>query len=83
MPALCRDGIRDPGLVLAPVRAAGRSPSSIRYSALEAPRLRLALRVRPPEDQLFIRVSSNRPWQEVAAQPVLRQFFGNLEPLGL
>jgi len=35
------------------------------------------------EDQLFVRVSSNRPWQEIASQPTLRQFFANLEPLGL
>jgi hypothetical protein len=36
-----------------------------------------------PRDQLFVRVSSNRPWQEIASQPTLRQFFANLEPLGL
>jgi exosortase/archaeosortase family protein len=51
-----------------------------------APRL-LALAWRygfgPPEDQLFVRVSSNRPWQEVASQPILRQFLENLRPLGL
>jgi hypothetical protein len=35
------------------------------------------------EDQLFVRVSSDRPWQEIASQPVLRQFFENLKPLGL
>jgi exosortase len=34
-------------------------------------------------DQLFVSVSSNRPWQEIASQPTLRQFFANLEPLGL
>ena len=37
----------------------------------------------PAEDQLFVRVSSNRPWSEIAAQPTLRKFFENLEPLGL
>jgi exosortase len=37
----------------------------------------------PPEDQLFVRVSSDRPWQEVASQPTLRQFFEKLRPLGL
>jgi exosortase len=36
-----------------------------------------------PEDQLFVRVSSNRPWEEIASQPTLQQFFANLEPLGL
>jgi exosortase len=35
------------------------------------------------EDQLFIRISSNRPWREIASQPALRQFLSNLEPLGL
>ena len=34
-------------------------------------------------DQLFVRVSSNRPWEEIASQPALRQFFVNLQPLGL
>jgi exosortase len=34
-------------------------------------------------DQLFVRVSSNRPWEEIASQPALRQFFLNLQPLGL
>ncbi len=36
-----------------------------------------------PEDQLFVRVSSNRPWQEIASLPAVRQLFGNLKPLGL
>ena len=35
------------------------------------------------EDQLFIRVSSDRPWREIASQPILLQFFGKLRPLGL
>jgi exosortase len=35
------------------------------------------------EDQLFVRVSSDRPWGEIASQPALRQFFSNLKPLGL
>jgi exosortase len=34
-------------------------------------------------DQLFVRVSSDRPWQEIASQPILRQFFESLKPLGL
>lgn len=47
--------------------------------------LRLALRYgfRREEDQLFVRVSSNRPWEEIAAQPLVPQFFANLRPLGL
>jgi exosortase len=34
-------------------------------------------------EQVFVSVSSNRPWEEIASQPMLRQFFANLEPLGL
>jgi len=34
-------------------------------------------------DQLFVSVSSNRPWEEVASQPTLRKFFANLKALGL
>jgi exosortase len=37
----------------------------------------------PPKDQLFVRVSSNRPWREVASEPTLESFFENLKPLGL
>jgi exosortase len=51
-----------------------------------APRL-LALGLRygfsNPEAQLFVRISSNRPWQEIASQPAVRQFLDNLKPLGL
>jgi exosortase len=35
------------------------------------------------KDQLFVRVSSDRPWPEIASQPTLRQFFTNLRPMGL
>jgi len=34
-------------------------------------------------DQLFVRVSSNRPWAALAAEPLLEEFFRNLRPLGL
>jgi exosortase len=37
----------------------------------------------PARDQLFVRVSSDRPWREIASQPLLGQFFENLKPLGL
>jgi exosortase len=37
----------------------------------------------PSEDQLFVRISSNRPWQEIASQPTLQHFISNLQPLGL
>jgi exosortase len=36
-----------------------------------------------PAAQLFVRISSNRPWQEIASQPTVRQFLENLKPLGL
>jgi exosortase len=36
-----------------------------------------------PEAQLFVRISSNRPWQEIASQPTVGQFLENLKPLGL
>ena len=34
-------------------------------------------------DQLFVRVSSNRPWPELAQEPLLSHFFARLQPLGL
>ncbi len=34
-------------------------------------------------DQLFVRVSSNRPWADLAHEPVLETFFARLQPLGL
>ena len=47
--------------------------------------LRLAWRYgfRRDEAQLFVRISSNRTWQEIASEPTLHQFFENLKPLGL
>ena len=34
-------------------------------------------------DQLFVRVSSNRPWAEFTAEPFLAETFSRLQPLGL
>ena len=34
-------------------------------------------------DQLFVRVSSNQPWSELAPYPLLQEFFAQLQPLGL
>jgi exosortase len=34
-------------------------------------------------DQLFVRASSNRPWSEIAREPILEDFFARLRPLGL
>ncbi|HVZ65260.1 MAG TPA: exosortase/archaeosortase family protein [Lacunisphaera sp.] len=47
--------------------------------------LRLALRYgfRRQGDQLFIRISSNKPWHVLAQEPLVRQVIGNLVPLGL
>jgi exosortase len=53
------------------------------YSAIRLLGLAWRYGFSPAQDQLFVRVSSNRPWREIAAQPTLRKFFENLEPLGL
>jgi len=37
----------------------------------------------PSQDQLFVRVSSNRPWEEISSQPVVQSLFAALRPLGL
>jgi exosortase len=34
-------------------------------------------------DQLFVRVSSNRPWADIAREPFIRDCFARLQPLGL
>jgi exosortase len=34
-------------------------------------------------DQMFISVASNRPWDEISGQPLLREFFAHTQPLGL
>lgn len=33
--------------------------------------------------QLFVRVSSNQPWSVLAREPLVRQIFTNLQPMGL
>lgn len=47
--------------------------------------LRLALRYgfRHDGDQLFVRVSSNRDWSDLAGEPLLAEIFRGLRPLGL
>jgi exosortase len=37
----------------------------------------------PSQDQLFVRVSSNRPWDEISSQPVVQSLFAALRPQGL
>ncbi len=34
-------------------------------------------------DQMFVRVSSNRPWADIAREPVIEEFFRRTQPLGL
>ncbi len=53
------------------------------YSATRLLRIAWRYGLGEAKDQLFVRVSSNRPWEEIAGEPSLRQFFKNLEPLGM
>jgi hypothetical protein len=34
-------------------------------------------------EQLFVRVSSNQPWDAIAAEPLLQEIFARLASLGL
>jgi hypothetical protein len=34
-------------------------------------------------DQLFVRISSNQPWSALQNEPLLRDIFNRLQPLGL
>ncbi|MBM3853372.1 MAG: exosortase/archaeosortase family protein [Verrucomicrobia bacterium] len=63
---------------------AGR-PISYRdpYSATELLRIAWKYGFRRDGDQVFVRVSSNRPWAEIQGEPLLREFFTRLRPLGL
>jgi hypothetical protein len=47
--------------------------------------IRIALRFgyRRGGEQAFIRVSSNRPWEEIAHEPFIADFFGRARQLGL
>jgi exosortase len=47
--------------------------------------IRIALRYgfRAAGDQAFIRISSNRTWDEIAKEPVVEEFFARARPLGL
>jgi exosortase len=47
--------------------------------------LRLALRYgfRRDGDQLFIRISSNQPWEQIAREPLMADLVERLRPLGL
>jgi exosortase len=34
-------------------------------------------------EQMFVRLSSNRPWTDLAAEPIIAEIFARLQPLGL
>ena len=59
----------------------------IGYESPYSPRalLQLAWRYgfRRDGDQLFVRVSSNLPWEAIAHEPLLEEIFQRLKPLGL
>ena len=63
--------------------AGRRIPYHNPYSAGELLRLAWHYGFRHNGDQMFICVSSNRPWNEIAGEPVVRAFFARMEPLGL
>lgn len=52
------------------------------YSARDLLHLAWHYGFRHDASQLFVRVTSNRPWNEIAADPLLRQFFRRLQPFG-
>jgi exosortase len=53
------------------------------YSASALLKIALRYGFRHDGDQLFVRVSSNLPWAQIAAEPVLADIFTRLQPLGL
>ncbi len=53
------------------------------YSASALLKTALRYGFRHGGDQLFVRVSSNRSWTEIANEPVLKEIFARLQPLGL
>lgn len=53
------------------------------YSASELLSIAWRYGFRHDGDQLFIRVSSNRPWNEISREPLLAEILSRLQPLGL
>lgn len=53
------------------------------YSPAELLRIAWRFGFRHDGDQLFVRVSSNRPWAEFGGEPVLAEFFARTRALGL
>lgn len=53
------------------------------YSPTELLNIALRYGFTQEGDQLFVRVSSNRPWSTLADEPLLTEVFSRLQPLGL
>ena len=53
------------------------------YSATELLRIAWRYGFRHDGDQLFVRISSNVPWSDLGAEPLLDQFFARTQSLGL
>ncbi len=53
------------------------------YSPLELLRMAWTYGFRRHGDQLFVRVSSNKPWAELARDPLLTEFFRRTQAVGL
>lgn len=53
------------------------------YSPAELLRIAWRFGFRHDGDQVFVRVSSNRPWADIAGEPLLAEFFAHTQPLGL
>lgn len=52
-------------------------------SALELLRLAWHYGFRTAGDQMFVRISSNQPWEKLAGEPLLTEVFAHLQPFGL
>ena len=53
------------------------------YSAVELLRFAWRYGFRTAGEQIFVRISSNRPWSELANEPVLAEILNKLQPHGL
>jgi hypothetical protein len=53
------------------------------YSPVGLLRLVFSYGFKPPSDQLFVRLSCNRPWPALDRDPLVADIFRRLQPLGL
>lgn len=53
------------------------------YSAIALLKIAWKYGFRHDGDQLFVRMSSNRPWSQIQNEPLLQEFFHQTKPLGL